>query len=109
MQKAFHHVFPSIFLWNCAVHIKRNVQDRFGTACGDEVIDIAKTFSKTTEAQLFQRLAGKNEAAERYLKGIDPKVWRSTPKLSDIRIPPRFGIVLSNGVESSKFDVQEVS
>ena len=83
------------------MHIKRNVQDRFGTACGDEVIDIAKMFSKTTEAQLFQRLAGKNEAAERYLKGIDPKVWRSTPKLSDIRILPRFGIVLSNGVESS--------
>ena len=78
MRKAFEEVFPSIFLWNCAMHIKRNVQDRFGTSCGDEVIDIAKTFSKSVEAQLFERLRNKNAAAERYLKGIDPKVWRST-------------------------------
>ena len=101
MRKAFEEVFPSIFLWNCAMHIKRNVQDRFGTSCGDEVIDIAKTFSKSVEAQLFERLRNKNAAAERYLKGIDPKVWRSTAMLGDIRMPPRFGIVSSNGVESS--------
>ena len=100
MRKAFEKVFPSIFLWNCAMHIKRNVMDRFGTSYGDEVIDIAKTYSKTKEGMLLRQLERRSKAACEYLVGIDPKVWRASAGQGDRYMPPRYGIVTSNGVEA---------
>ena len=78
MRNAFRHVFPHIHLWNCAVHIKRNVIAKYGTSTGDCVVNIAKTFSKTREDELFAQLAVASQGAERYLKEIPPELWRST-------------------------------
>ena len=91
------------------MRIKRNVMDSFGTNAGDEVIEMARHIPSFDGKDIFQVLQGntvltlenRKPAAATYLRGIKPKVWRSSSKLEDQYMPSRYGIVTSNTVESA--------
>ena len=101
LAKAMHGTFPGIVQTACAVHIKRNVQHAYGQTASSFVVDIAKTFSLTQEEILFRKLEEISPAAASYLRRIPPHLWRSTTWTQDGTLPPRYGVVSSNGVEAA--------
>ena len=83
----------------CAVHIQRNVQQKFGIVAAGYVNKIAKTYSRRQENPFFQQLNELSPRAEAYLKAIPANTWRSTCWTAG-GLPPRFGITSSNMAES---------
>ena len=94
--EALKEVFPCNHSCFCATHIARNVESRFGAKQGKYVVPLAKTFSSSYAEDLLQSMS---EEARNYVEQIEAAHWRSTTWLDDEALPPRFGIVTSNGSE----------
>ena len=89
LERAVGNVFPNSHSYNCAFHIKQNVQTKFGQSIAEKVIEIAKTFSTVKEEHLLLAIEQTHPAAARYLRAINPEKWRSSRwNLPNNTLPP---------------------
>ena len=107
LEPALLEVFPQNHTTSCAVHIKRNVVQKYGTRAADEVTKISKAYTELQEEKLFKKVQIESVDAEMYLRCIKADTWRSTSWWTDKTLSPRFGMTTSNISESSNFILEE--
>jgi hypothetical protein len=106
LKEALAAVFPGNHATSCAIHIKRNVQTKFGQKAAEKVSDIAKCFSARQEDFLLNQVQKASAQAREYLVKIPAMEWRGTEWMANTSLPPRYGITSSNMSEAtnSMFD-----
>ena len=97
-QKGLSAALASVFP-KCALHIQRNVFQRFGLNAATHNCTIAKTYTVIQEENLFQSIK-KEEAVDNLKTVIRPNQWRSAEWV-DMSLPPRYGMTTSNISESA--------
>ena len=107
LEPALQNVFPENHATSCAVHIKRNVAQNFGSRAADQVTRIAKAYTELQEEKLFKEVQAQSVDAEMYLRAIKSDTWRSTSWWADKTLPPRFGMTTSNISESTNFVLED--
>jgi hypothetical protein len=100
LKEAITQHFPNNHAVCCAVHLQRNVQDKFGQRAGRNIVRIAKTFSKRLVQQWLLELEEVSPAARAYVSAVAPAQWRSSVWNECAGLPPRYGIVTTNMSES---------
>lgn len=100
LENALKQVFPNNHRIFCAVHIQRNVYQKFNRDISSKITKLSRLFSIPRVDQLFNEIGDISKNAEKYIKDINPIHWRSSEWIIDESLPPRFGIYTTNNSES---------
>jgi transposase-like protein len=102
LLQALQNNFPKNYSTQCSIHIQCNVLTKNAST---QVHVISKTFSYYQEEKMLEKIRLLSPApAHDYLvgdTGIEVSTWRSTKWLRNTKLPPRYGIVSTNILESS--------
>ena len=103
LKPALKEVLLNHVEMSCAKHIEANVTIKYGKQCGKHVMAMAKTFSVHYFDMLLEQVRASRPNAASYIENIMDKGirWSNLQCIeAGDRLPPCFGIVISNPAES---------